>query len=381
MAWKNPLEIAELRVNGMPFRDWTAVTVIDDTDQSYPYFSFECTEFSPVPVSFAGMQIAPGDECEIYLAGQLVMTGFVLERQVGYAAKEHSILISGTSKTFNVAVSSILPSTNGNYDGMSLDALARKAAGYHDVQVKSLGEIPGKPFDEMQHNLGELTYNFIERACRMRNVKLGTDALGNLLLLGKQDANPTGQLIEGKNILRASCVIRDTHFYQRYATVGQQPSHDAKWGDGANKGVAMIGGRTVRPVYFITHADTPTADDQDLNWRSETSKRIFEGCEIQANITVQGWVQGNGGLWKARDSYQVTSPMLILDQVLTCKKITYDQRDGAGTTTTLEMVNPLYMNNHSGMFASPTGNAPVVPTQGADQSVFDTGTTPIVKGP
>ncbi|MCA1419496.1 phage baseplate assembly protein [Bradyrhizobium sp. BRP23] len=386
MAWKNPTEIAELRVNGMPFRDWTAVTVVDDTDQAYPYFSFECTEFSPTPVSFTAMQIAPGDQCEIMLGGVLALTGFVMERQVGYAGKEHSILISGTSTTYNTAISSIKPDTNGNYDGMSLEQLARKAAGYHGVNVKTIGQIPGNPFKELQHNPGELTYNFIERACRMRDVKVGSDALGNLLLIGDHEANPVGELIEGKNILRASCVIRDTHFYQRHYSIGNGASHDDKNMDPANKNVGEAPGKGKRPVWWIDFIDIPTADKQEYQWRAATSRRVFEGSEVQANITVQGWVQGNGALWKARDTYHVKSPMLILNNDLTCKKVTYDQRDGGGTTTTLEMVNPLYMKAHA-PFAKPgSGDAPVVKTSGdTSKSVFDTGSTPIVgntqKGP
>jgi prophage tail gpP-like protein len=350
MAWKNPAEVARLVVNGMPFEDWTSVTVIDDTDLAYPYFQFECTEDDPKNIKPMSQKITPGAKCEIMLAQKLALTGYVMERQVGYSGREHNIMVSGTSTTFNTAVSSILPSTNGNYDGMSLDQLAKRAAGFHGVNVKTIGQLPGKPFEHMQHNLGELTYNFIERACRMRNVKLGTDAIGNLLLIGPHEAMPSGQLIEGKNILRAQCVVRDTHFYQRYATVGQQPGHDATWGEDANKGVAEEPGKAKRPVFFVTPAEVPTSNDQELKWRSQTSQRIMDGAEIQANITVQGWVQGNGELWKAREVYAVTSPMLLLEAAsLSCKKITYDQRDGAGTTTTLEMVNPLYMNQHAPM--------------------------------
>jgi prophage tail gpP-like protein len=349
------------------------VTVIDDTDASFATFSFETTEVSKVPATVEGLQVAPGDHCEIFLAGQLALTGHVKERQVGYAGRQHDILISGTSTTFNVATSSILPKSNGNYDGMDLTALAKRAAGYHGVKVKTIGQIPGMPFDHMQHNLGELTYNFIERACRMRNVKLGTDAEGNLLLIGPHEAMPSGQLIEGKNILRAACVIRDTHFFQRYASAGQLPSHDERWGDEANKGVAELAGKSKLPIYFTTFADTPPGSQQELVWRTETSRRVFEGSEIQANISVQGWVQGNGSLWRARETYHVKSPMLILDQPLTCKKITYDQRDGAGTTTTMELVNPLYMNQHA-PFAQPNAaSVPIAKTDGVPTSAIESG--------
>ena len=80
MAWKNAAEVAELTVNGVPYRDWTAVTVTNDMDETSPKFAFECTEFSPLPSSLSAMQIAPGDECTIKLGGALVITGAIIER-------------------------------------------------------------------------------------------------------------------------------------------------------------------------------------------------------------------------------------------------------------------------------------------------------------
>jgi prophage tail gpP-like protein len=351
MGWTNPLEVATLTVNGRDYTDWTSVTVIDDTTQAYPLFSFECTEFTPVPTVFGAEQIKPGDTVTVSLAGQQVLFGFVIERQVGYDGKMHAIMISGTSLTHNVAISSILPQTNGNYDNMTFLQIATKAAAYHGVPVKSFGDISGIPFKHSQHQPGEITYSFIERHAKMRNVRMGSTAFGELLLVGPHAPVLAGDLVESQNILRANCVVRDEDVYKKLVAIGQQPGHDDTSGDPANKGVAETDGSSERPVYSIHPADTPTSQYNELLLRAQTQKRFTEGSRIQANITVQGWVQGTGKLWRAGEYYSVTSPMLILNgEMLGCKKITYDQHEGSGTTTVLEMVSPIMMNGDRGGF-------------------------------
>jgi prophage tail gpP-like protein len=363
MAWKNPDEVATLTVNGTPYRDWTAVTVTDDLESTPPTFAFECTEFSPLPVSFSSMQIAPGDECTISLGGAPMMTGYVKERHVGYAGKEHSILITGASRVDNLVRTSILPTTNGVYDNMTLEQIARKAAGNHGVNVKTIGNIPTDIFKEVEHNPGEITFSFIEKLCRMRNVVLAGDPQGNLLLIGEHDGTTVGQLIEGKNILRASCLITDQNIMQRYSTSGAQAGHDDLYGDKANKGVREAQGKSAKPIFFHTFAETATSSDTELQYRVDNLKRVFEYSEIVAAITVQGWLKAKGGdPWRIREMYYVKSPMLILDQTLSCKKVVYDQRDGAGTTTTLTMVNNEYLRKHAPL-SNPTSTPVVKPTQ------------------
>jgi prophage tail gpP-like protein len=362
MAWKNPTEIARLTVGGIEFTDWTALTVVDDRTQAYPFFSFECTEKSEMPSrTIQSRQIVPGDQCSVSLAGIQVLEGYVLERQVGYEGRQHTVLISGTAKTYNLAVSSIKPNTNGNYDGKTLKEITQSVIAPHQVMAKFFGDIPDMKFEHSQFHPGETVYQFLERHAKMRNVRMGSTAKGELLMVGPHDPMPSGELIEGKNILRAQCVVRDTHLYQRLATIGQQRGHNSAWGDDANKGSAEVDGKGKRPVYSYHPADTPTSNDKELKWRAETQKRFTDGSEIQANITVQGWVQGNGSLWEADKYYSVTSPMLILEgESLGCKKITYDQREGAGTTTTLEMVSPILMNGGRGSLAGPAPSVPIV---------------------
>ena len=381
MGWSNPTEIATINVNGMDYTDWTAVTVIEDADEAYSWFQFECTEFTPVPTAWASLKIKPGDECTVTLGGVQRISGYVMERHVNFDGRQHQIMILGMSRTHSISISSILPSTNGKYDGMSFKDIAKRAAGYHGVQCKFVGDISDKIFEHSQHLPGEITWNFILRHANMRNVMLGNTAQGELLGVGPHNPMPSGKLVEGENILRANCIISDQYIFNRIASMGQSPGHDPVWGDPANKGAVEKSSIGLRPVFMTHFADTPTADQVDLIFKADTLKRFTEGTLIRAGITVQGWFQGDGKPWLCRDYYNVTSPMLMLTgDLLACKRIVYDQREGAGTTTMMEMVSPILLNGIPGKTFS--GPNPTTDTSSQQpSSVFDTGTTAVPATP
>ena len=50
-------------------------------------------------------------------------------------------------------------------------------------------------------------FDFLDRIARMRGATLGSDHLGNLLLIGEHSNPIVQQLIEGQNILKMQCVI------------------------------------------------------------------------------------------------------------------------------------------------------------------------------
>ena len=84
----------------------------------------------------------------------------------------------------------------------------------------------------------------------------------------------------------------------------------------------------------------------------------FEGAEgsfIEASITVQGWFKDQNqsdDVWKAGEYYSVSSPSLILNgMILGCAGCVYEQTD-AGTTTTLQMVDPIHMNGRLNYLAT-----------------------------
>ena len=53
---KRPDEIATLIVNGQKFEFWTSISVEARMTDWFPRFQFECSEFTPMPVSWLSQQ-------------------------------------------------------------------------------------------------------------------------------------------------------------------------------------------------------------------------------------------------------------------------------------------------------------------------------------
>src|SRR6516165_9628110 len=150
-----PQETAVLVVNGLRFDDWDFVSVRRNWGDSYAYFQFSAAERDPIfnlPNTFPNwtkLQFKPGDECTIYLAGQLALTGFIEVRQVAYNANTHGVMLIGKSMSAQAAKSSV-DTPDGNFDNKPLMAIASEVAGKYGVGVIPVGDVPGTPFQQCQ---------------------------------------------------------------------------------------------------------------------------------------------------------------------------------------------------------------------------------------
>jgi prophage tail gpP-like protein len=339
-------DIAILEVNNKQFTNWTTINVQARYTEAFPIFTFECTEDSPVPLKIEAAQFVPGDVVKVYLGGIQVVYGYITERHVAYDARNHGVRIVGTGDTADLVNSMVpLEKLNG-HDGKSVYQIAQDISAHLGISIYPVDAVDNDPFDNVQIQPGETIMAVIERYARMRKIVIGSNPTGGLLLIGDGTAVSSGELVEGHNILRANVAIRDDRIYKRLFAIGQGTGSDAASGDSQNKQVAYLDGTSTRNRFMITVADI--ADKMHgIEQRVAMEKVFTEGSHIEANLTVQGWFKDfnrSDALWRAGECYIVRSPSLILNQLLGCAGCTYEQSDGGGTTTTLQMVDLQHMN-------------------------------------
>jgi prophage tail gpP-like protein len=339
-------EIMTLEVNGQLFTNWTSVRVEQKVTEWFPVFQFECTEESPMPLSINAAQFVPGDIVRVYVGGVSAVFGYITERHVGYDAKQHGVRLIGVGRTADLTNSSVpLEKLNGN-DGKSWTQLATDLSAHLGIPVTSVGNVDNKPFDNVQIQPGDTIQSVLERYARMRNIVIGSDPNGALLAIGENQSASSGELVEGRNILRANCVLRDQMVFKKLFVVGQGYGSDGANGDQQNKQLAFLPGSSTRNRYMLVPADIAEKDDHGVQRRVKMEQLFTEGSYLEAQITVQGWFKDENkseSVWRAGEYYTVNSPMLILDTLLGCAACVYEQSD-AGSTTTLTMVLPIHMN-------------------------------------
>lgn len=361
-------EIAEIRVSGRKFRDWTSVQVDLDYATLTRFAQFTTLEHvtktggRPVTQMTAAMQIPPDAPVEVYLAGRLAMRGHVVHRQGAYDAKSHGVQIKARSFVGDLFDSSA-PLKATAFRKVTLEQAARKLIEPFGLELKI--ENPSKLFDKAFKELnvipGESVWALIDRLARMRQMFVHDDEEGRLVIGSMAPSAPVAaELQEGRNILSASCLIASDKAFSRYDGMQQQRGDDQTDGDTARKPAAAIedaGASRYRPLTVI--AEQP-GDSEDMAARTQHEWNKNLGDTINAQVSVQGWLKSNGSLWNYGEKVKILSPMLMLKHELAVQTVSFRQ-DNSQTTTTLMLVRPEKLVSTATPVEGPSGDGGILP--------------------
>jgi prophage tail gpP-like protein len=358
----NPDEVATLDVRGRRFDDWQSVWVQSRYAEAYPHFRFTAAERDPVPELWTTLQFKPGDDCAVYLGGQLAIAGVITKRQVAYDANNHAVQLEGKGFTWWAARSSVIHET-GNFDGKTFEQVAREVIAPYGVGVETVGKLNAIPFKQLQVNPGETVWDFLERIARPRGIVMGSNPEGRFLLIDYHTGTVVENLIEGSNILRCQCIIQQEFTFQDYLVRAQTGASDDNAGTEASEQECSVGGTAVRRSVLLTPAEQPVWSKGEVCDRAKNEAIWHEGTIIEATITVQGWLRAGKALWHAGDDVLVKSPMAMLDQVLKIQTATFTQDRESGTLTTLDLVPPWLLKDQNNYNVGRAG-APQEPGEG-----------------
>lgn len=356
-------EIATIEVSGKIFQDWETVWVQHRYGESESRFRFTTAERTPVPRIMELIQLMPGEIVVIRLGGVLAMIGMITVRQVGYDATNHSVMLMGKSVTWWAARSSVDTKT-GSFDNKNIVQVAKEVLSKYTVGLKVIGKPDMRPFVELQNQPGETVWDFLERIARPKGVVLGSDHLGNFLLIGVHSGLVAAELIEGYNILSCNMTITNESKFQDYMLFAQKPGHDPSHGQEASEIKGQAKGTA--PIYsnLITVAEQPVKDKDEADARAKNEADWHEYADIQGQITVYGWLRADGDLWRTGSDVSVFSPMIVFHgEALGIMTATFTQDSKSGTTTQLDLVRPgLLKDTISGSYADkkPANPAAVV---------------------
>jgi prophage tail gpP-like protein len=362
-----PDEIAVLEVNGKKFDDWESVWVQMIANDPSTKFRFTAAERDPifkkagVFPDWTKLQFKPGDRCTITLAGQLACTGIIEIRQVAYNATQHGVMLIGSTDTSTPARSSVDTKT-GSFDKKNIQQVAQEVLAPHGVGLRVIGNIDMTPFIHLQNEKGELIWDFLERIARFRGVVMGSDNEGNFLLIGDHNSPKVADLVEGQNIKSCQCTIRQDQMYMHLDAHGSSHANNERDGPEASELKATAEGNVKAPYSkLITPLENEVWSQAEVQKRADTEKKWSDGTEVQANITVQGWLRGGTALWKPLDDVFVNSPMAMLQQTLKIRTATFMQDNQNGTETLLDLVVPGLLNGNLNLDPSSTPDKKFAP--------------------
>ncbi|HEY1709587.1 MAG TPA: hypothetical protein VGG10_15070 [Rhizomicrobium sp.] len=337
-------EAVTLTVNGQSYTGWTSVEVTRDLKACASGFSLDVTERWARGSSPQPWQIEPFNTCTITLGDDLVLTGYVEHYEPSYDGQQHSVRVSGRSKTCDL-VDCMPDIPGGQFSGYKLDALARALCAPFGIDVVVQCDV-GDTLPDATLEKTETAYAFLEKMARLRSVILTDNAQGQLLLTTAGKGGDAGPLSEGGddgNIFSASAKLSSDKRFKTYVVLSQTPEDFNNGDEAVNdvEGEATDDG-CPRNRRFAEMAENPADKKQaDARAKWKALHSYAEGTE--ATITVIGFHQtpdGSGDLWDVNKTTSVHAPMLALDRSMLIGRVAWTLDGEGGRRTTMTVAPP-----------------------------------------
>lgn len=352
MAWPPPTELAILTVNGAEYSDWETVLVRQSLRELPPYLcKFTCSEGMPLSKNFAKLQIMPGMDCTVTLAGILAFTGKVETRQVYYDANRHHIEIQCASLVVTATSSVIHKSME--WKDKTFPQIAKEVLGTVGLNLKFLGGAPPSyKFPRVNATPGESIHDFLDMLARSLSngspgISFTSNPAGDFVVAMGPIAG-TDSVIEGQNIIIGREKLFRPSSSQVNPSVAQGGGSNDKWGaDAAHVPFfsEMLQGTDLEETPFgvapaVIRNEMASWDKTMLKGRVTSESNWMTGDQVIVLATVYGWLRPSGGLWERDQSVFVTSPMLVMkEESLIANSVTFTQDNQTGTRTTLDLRN------------------------------------------
>lgn len=346
--WPKTTELAILTVNGQNYQEWETVMVRHALREAPPYHCrFTCSEGMPLSKNFAVLQIKPGDECTVTLAGFPAFKGKVETRQVYYDANRHHIEIQ--CATFMDVITGGVISKTGEWKDKTFKDIAGDILGKMGTNlVFEGGSAPSYKFPRVSSTPGETVYDFLDVLARSLSPStgVGISFTSNVnedfvVIMGPNGGEDA--VVEGQNIIIGREIIYNPSMAGANPTISQGTGDNENWG----AKVASVPffqesqetfGKKFTPAVIVN--EMASFDKKLLEGRAGSEGQWQQGDQITVIVTVYGWLRQSGGLWYRDQIVSVTSPMLIMQNTkLRAKSVTFTQDNGTGTRTTLELCN------------------------------------------
>ena len=197
----------ELLVNGVLYGGWTSVSISRSIGTAAGAFNIECTE--NVGGEAIHWPIRPNDECEVRVAGQVVIKGYIDKTTLDVSDSSHSIAVAGRDKTGDLVDCAAAVK---QWRNVSILDLAKELCAPFGIEV-ILETEPGKPLAVFKTEPGETVFKALERAAKIAGILL-VQARGALVLTHAGAQQAATPLVLGGNIKSGTA---DYDYSERFA--------------------------------------------------------------------------------------------------------------------------------------------------------------------
>ena len=335
-----PFPKIELEVDGMKTEGWESLAVSMGMDRAVRAFQLS--------VATRRQEIRPGQACRMLLDDEPLVTGYIDSVRSSYAKGSHTTAIAGRSKTADLVDCSIPRGmwkslSTKRHDHPTLAELANRWVEPFGLDVRISQEVHDrlKRIENYSPEPGRRVFEAIEFLARQAGVLCMDDADGNLVMA---DAGQAGRVATalvasetGWTVLSATV---DSTFAQRYSEYTLLSKTGVSWtGDNSEE----VRQHTTTALDQSVTRFRPSAEfaEQSLNLKQAQERVLWRanvaaGKSFRVNVTVNGWRNPDGDIWKSNTILQYRDVGLGVNRELVIVSVDLSVSDG-GVITRLAM--------------------------------------------
>lgn len=339
-----------LLINGQKYIGWEDLQISRSLEALSGTFSlsyidawdFQSDGRDSEPAGYTKWYMKPGDQCEITIDDELVLTGFIDEVQTSFDEEERRFQVSGRDKTGDLVDCAAAIDRIKTYRDLNIAQLAVILCKPFGIKVINQTDV-GKIFRQISIDPAQSVHDVLEQLARQRAVLMTTDKAGNLVFTNPGSKNANTSLEEGDNILSGGFSYDFKKRHSLYVVYGQSAGESVFWGgEQARKAKSTSTDPTItryRPKVLVAERDATRLETKKrADW--ESSFNAARGSTL--NCRTLGWRQGElagDPLWEPNMLVRVKAPSLGLDGDMLIESVTFRISD-QGEVTDLQLTKP-----------------------------------------
>ncbi len=326
------LEEVTLVVGGTALRGFQEMNVKRSAEEAAIAFGFKATNPSWTADAFA---LRVGAAVEVRTGSELMCRGYIDEYNGDHGESgSHEVRCSGRSKAQDAIDCPPAKHKTGRIEKKTLLQAAKE---FDEFGLSWTADVPLKPIAKIQRNPDETVFETVERYARREGLMLQGEPDGGIKITRAGTKRHAGALVEGSPPIKKFGVAFSAKDKKSPIVVrGQRATGtDAKSLRQEIQSFDPSVGR-YRPLVLFVEGDV---DDKKLKKRAEWERSRRSGAGVKVSITVAGWRDEAGELWKPGRLLAVSFPSERLDQDMSLSSVDFKQ-SSSGTTADLEFVDP-----------------------------------------
>jgi prophage tail gpP-like protein len=322
-----------ITAGGQTLKGWKNIELIQGMEICPTVFNISFTE--KYSADSPKVVMVPGDECQVKIGGDLVMTGYIDRLRPMIRARAHGLAIAGRSKSADF-VDCAAEWEGGQIKGNSVLEIAKKLAKPYGIGVE--GEVDtGPPLPQLNLTIGETPYSIIERLARSRGLLIFDLPNGNLVLAQAGSEKMASGFTQGENILEGEAEYSMDQRFSEYKgfITGVDVLQDL--GDGGNLQVTVTDPGVKRHRLRTIIAENSAMGVEQLKPRCLWEAARRAGRSNMVSVTVDSWRDSGGKLWTPNAMVDIEAPTLKLPKGTNwlIAQVVFRRNEQDGTSATI----------------------------------------------